>query len=291
VHSQPADLLDWVVLTTGTRPAQVAAAVASLQANGCCATVVVVSNGAGGEVLGRDTGAVVVESATNLGIPGGRDLGLRHTSSALVGFLDDDAELRTSAQTVLDAFAADPALGAVSLRLVDEHGTSNSRHVPRPGGRGAALPGPVTTFLGGASVIRRGAYLQVGGYFDALHYGHEELELGWRLIDAGWGIRYLPDVVVFHPRTDIGRHDTGWFMTGRNRVWVARRTLPWPIAVVHVLSWLLVGLVRAPDWACRRSYLSGWWSGWRSRWPDGGRRPITWRGVWRLTRLGRPPVI
>ena len=77
-------------------------------------------------------------------------------------------------------------------------------------------------------------------------------------------------------------------MTGRNRVWIARRTLPWPIALLHVTFWFMVGVARAPKGDCRASYLRGWWSGWRGRIEH---RPIRWSTVWKLTRLGRPPVI
>ena len=125
------------------------------------------------------------------------------------------------------------------------------------------MSGEVAYFLGGACAIRREAYEQVGGYFTELFYGHEEIELSWRLIDAGWTIRYLADVEVFHPRTEIGRHADGWRLTGRNRVWIARRTLPWPVALIHVAAWLILGTARAPGGDCRRSYLAGWWSGWR----------------------------
>lgn len=230
----------------------------------------------------------MITSDENLGVPGGRDLGLRTTPADIVGFLDDDAELRPGAsERVQAAFAEDSQLGAVALRLVDEEGVTARRHVPRAGASGGDESGEVALFLGGACAIRRAAYEQVGGYFTELFYAHEELELAWRLIDAGWRIRYLADVEVFHPRTEISRHEHGWELTGRNRVWIARRTLPWPVAVVHVLIWLVLGTLRAPG-ECRRAYIRGWRRGWRG---DLGRCPIRWRTVWRLTRLGRPPVI
>ena len=292
------DSLAWVLLTMGDRPDQLAAAVNSIiratppAAESQSNSIVVVANGCSGGAVPAELGAEVIVSTENLGIPAGRDLGVRSTTSAVVGFLDDDATLETSTVSIITAFAEDPALGAVSFRLVDEFGESSTRHVPRPGGRRPSESGPVTTFLGGASAIRRSAYDEVGGYFGDLHYGHEELELSWRLIDAGWEVRYLAEVEVFHPRTVIGRHKHGWRLTGRNRVWVARRTLPWPVAWVHVLIWLLLGVVRAPDATCRRSYVSGWWEGWRTTWASGSaRRPISWRGVWRLTHLGRPPIV
>ncbi len=279
--------MDWVVLTTGGRPAALAQAVASLAAAPDNGEVVVVSNGGG--PLVPPAGTRVVESAMNLGVPGGRDLGVRSTSASVVGFLDDDAEFLGELGRIQGEFDEDPGLGAVSLRLVDEDGATSRRHVPRAGNGDPDESGGVAYFLGGACAIRREAYEQVGGYFTELFYGHEEIELSWRLIDAGWtNPLSRRDVEVFHPRTEIGRHADGWRLTGRNRVWIARRTLPWPVAIVHVGAWLVLGAVRAPSGDCRRSYLQGWWSGWHEQIE---RRPIRWRTVMTLTKLGRPPII
>lgn len=285
--------IEWVVLTTGNRPEALRHALRSLAhaTDGAC-PIVVVANGAPDLVVPAQPGVRIEVTEENLGVPGGRDLGLRATGATVVGFLDDDAVLRTDVAGFMRMFELDPDLGAVSFRIVDEDGRSTGRHVPRPGGADPELGGPVTHFLGGACAIRRAAYDQAGGYFSSLFYGHEEIELSWRLIDAGWGIRYAADVEVFHPRTEISRHEDGWRLTGRNRVWIARRTLPWPVAIVHVTVWLALGFVRAPGLRCRCSYLAGWYRGWRTRWTDGSpRRPIAWATVWRLTRLGRPPVV
>lgn len=274
--------IKWVVLTMGDRPTALEAATASLPAGSC----LVVANGAGELAVAGDVR--VLSLPENLGIPGGRHAGLRHADASIVGFLDDDAELRGDASRIAGTFDADPALGAVALRLVDENGDTARRHVPRLGGRHPEASGDVALFLGGACAIRRDAYEQVGGYFTDLFYGHEEVELCWRLVDAGWSIRYLADVEVFHPKTSIERHPDGWELTGRNRVLIARRTLPWPVAFVHVGLWLALGLRRAPKGECRRRYLAGWKRGWRM---DVDRAPISWRGVIRLTRLGRPPIV
>jgi GT2 family glycosyltransferase len=274
----------------GNRPKELRAAVGSLlDQAGDHDRVLVVSNGAGPFDL--DSGVQVVVSEHNLGVPAGRDLGARSGQAEVIAFLDDDAVLLGQADRIRQAFGHDPQLAAVALRLVDEDGQSLTRHVPRLRGARPTQSGAVAYFLGGASAVRRDAYDGVGGYFTDLHYGHEEIELSWRLIDAGWTIRYLADVEVFHPRTDIARHAEGWRLTGRNRVWIARRTLPWPIAVVHTVLWLVLGVVRAGS-GSRWSYTAGWWSGWRTDWPSTApRRPISWATVWRLTRLGRPPVV
>ena len=277
--------VEWVLLTMGDRPVALGAAVASVSEDG--ATAIVVANGCQRADLGALDDAQIVVSHENVGVPGGRDIGMGKSSSPFVGFLDDDATLGRGATSRLrEVFATDDRVGAVSLRLVDEAGATARRHVPRRGSAGADESGEVVTFLGGASAIRREAYDEVGGYFTDLFYGHEELELSWRLIDAGWSIRYVADVEVFHPKTDISRHADGWRLTGRNRVWIARRTLPWAIAIVHVVAWLGLGVIRAPS-GCRQSYVMGWLSGWRG---DVGRSPIRWSTVRRLGQLGRLPI-
>ena len=127
--------MDWVVLTTGGRPAALEQAVASLMGSSDSARVLVISNGAG--PIDPAAGAHVVESATNRGIPGGRDLGIEASVTGIVGFLDDDAEFRGDVARVQSEFDLDDALGAVSFRLVDEEGSTSRRHVPRAGSGGA----------------------------------------------------------------------------------------------------------------------------------------------------------
>ncbi len=188
--------MDWVVLTPGGRPAALEQAVASLMRSNDSNRVLVISNGAGATT--PPAGARVVESATNRRVPGGRDLGIEASVTGTVGFLDDDAEFRGNTVRVQREFDVDASLGAVSFRLVDENGSTSRRHVPRAGSGHPSESGEVAYFLGSACAIRREAYEQVGGYFTELFYGHEEIELGWWLIDAGWRIHHLADVEVFH---------------------------------------------------------------------------------------------
>ena len=283
--TSPGGTLEWIVLTRGDRAHELAHAVASVHPE----PVTLVVNGAAQPPTDAPPADRVVALPENVGVPAGRDVGLRSVDAELVGFLDDDAEARPGVNdAVREAFAADPQLGAVALRLVDETGATARRHVPRLGGQGADRSGEVALFLGGACAVRREAYLDAGGYWGDLFYGHEEVELCWRLVDRGWRIGYLADAVVFHPRTEISRHADGWRLTGRNRVLIARRTLPWPVAIVHVAAWLVLGAYRALDAETRRAYVAGWREGWRHA---VDRSPIRWRTVARLALLGRPPIL
>ena len=69
-------------------------------------------------------------------------------------------------------------------------------------------------------------------------------DLSWQLLDRGWDIRYSPEVTVTHPTTTPRRHEMAARLTARNRVWLARRNLPWPLALTYVAVWVTITAVR-----------------------------------------------
>jgi hypothetical protein len=282
-----------VVLTTGNRPEQLCEAIGSALSQGdVTVEVVVVANGAMPSELAivEAEGVHLVSTPENVGIPAGRNLGAQHAGAAVLAFLDDDACFARADVLArgVGAMTEDQRLGAIALRIVDEHGHTARRHVPRIGSRHPDRSGPVTSFLGGAVLIRRAAFEPAGAYAGEFRYAMEETDLALRLIDRGWTIVYDGAPAVLHPRSDPARHAGAARRTMRNRVWLAYRNLPTPLAVVYVANWLLIATARQPRQL--RSLLAGIGDGWRSR-PRGQRSPIQWRTVVRLTRLGRPPVV
>jgi GT2 family glycosyltransferase len=278
-----------VILTMGDRPAELARAVASIASQqGDPADIVVVGNGV---PLPAVPGARTVSLLENVGIPAGRNAGVRETSGELVLFLDDDGWLpRTDALDRLRAEFADPRLGIVSFRIADPvTGATQRRHVPRLRAGDPLRSGEVTTFLGGASMVRRAVLDQVGGLPDAFFYAHEETDLAWRALDAGWSIRYDAGTEMMHPATSPARHASYYRMNARNRVWLARRRLPWPLVPAYLGVWVALTAARTRDRRLLRTWAAGFVEGWRT--DPGERRPMSWRTVARMTRLGRPPVI
>ena len=279
-----------VVLTRGDRPQALQQALASIRSQrNVDVHIVVVANGIGPEATTGIDADTIVHLDTNVGIPEGRNVGARSCDAELVLFLDDDAELadHDTLTSLVGQFGADPSLAAVGLRLVDEHGATSQRHVPRWGGRGADRCGEVTAFLGGAVMMRSAAFAQVGGYAGQFFYAMEESDLSLRLIDAGWTLWYDANHQVRHPRVEPSRHAGAAEHTARNRVWMAHRSLPALMAVLYVTNWLVITTARQPRQV--GAVLRGYRTGWRTR--IGPRRPISWATVWRLTRLGRPPVV
>ncbi|MGW3085634.1 glycosyltransferase family 2 protein [Streptomyces sp. NPDC001108] len=285
-----------VVITMGNRPEELRALLDSVAAQeGDRIEVVVVGNGA--PVPDVPAGVRTVELPENLGIPGGRNVGIEAfgPSGADVDallFLDDDGLLpRTdTAELCRRAFEEDPRLGIVSFRIADpDTGVTQRRHVPRLRASDPMRSSRVTTFLGGANAVRTKVIAEVGPLPGQFFYAHEETDLAWRALDAGWMIDYRADMVLSHPTTAPSRHAVYHRMVARNRVWLARRNLPAPLVPVYLGVWMLLTLLRKPSGAALKAWFGGFREGWST--PCGTRRPMKWRTVWRLTRLGRPPVI
>ncbi|MEU1292991.1 glycosyltransferase [Streptomyces sp. NPDC005840] len=288
------------VVTMGNRPDEVDALLESVAKQDLAPTrILIVGNGCPlpdfAERLSLPGEVTLLEVDENLGCPGGRNVALERIRDFgdvdVVVELDDDGLLVDAdvLRRVADHFAADPRLGIVGFRIADEHGETQRRHVPRVGAADPLRGGYVTGFLGGGHGLRTTMLDQVGDWPAAFFFAHEETDLAWRAADGGWRIRYAPELLLQHPKTSPARHAIYYRVNARNRVWLVRRRLPWPLVPVHLGVWTALTLLRIRSRAGLRAWFGGFVEGWRE--PAGERRPMRWRTVWRLTRLGRPPVI
>jgi GT2 family glycosyltransferase len=284
--------LSVVVLTMGNRPVELKKAVDSaLTQKGVEVEIVLVGNGA--DIPGSWPETVrVVRLPENVGIPAGRNRGVEASTGELILFLDDDGyyDSHDLGAHLRDRFTADPKLGIVSFRVRDpEGGPGERRHVPRLRAGDPLRSSEVTTFLGGACAVRRAVFDAACGLPEDFFYAHEETDLAWQALNAGYHIMYDASCVMFHPAVSPTRHAMFYRLNARNRVWLARRNLPWPIAFTYLAVWVGMTVARERKMASLRPWFGGFREGWRK--PAGPRRPISWRTVWRMTRLGRPPVI
>ncbi|MGY3683139.1 glycosyltransferase family 2 protein [Streptomyces sp. TE33382] len=240
-------------------------------------------------------GVTTIELDENLGCPGGRNVGLRRLAELgdvdVVIELDDDGLLvdKDVFRKVQELFAADPGLGIIGFRIADEHGETQRRHIPRLRATDPMRRGPVTAFLGGGHAFSMEMLARTGHWPAEFFFTHEETDLSWRALDAGWKILYEPDLLLQHPKTSPARHAVYYRMTARNRVWLARRNLPLPLVPAYLGTWTLLTVARTRSMKGLRAWAGGFAEGVRT--PCGDRRPMRWSTVWRMTRLGRPPVI
>jgi GT2 family glycosyltransferase len=280
-----------VVLTQGRRPEDLRRSVQSvLGQRGVDVDVVVVGNG--WDPQGLLPSARALALVENVGAAAGRNAGVPHVKGDFLLFLDDDATLvdDDALERIARMFTAAPELGAVQPRVVDPSGRAAPRQwVPRLRVGDRTRSSDVAAVWEGAVVVRRQAFERAGGWPAPFFYFHEGIDLAWRIWDAGYRVRYAGDVVAFHPAPSAKRHDYFHYLSSRNRVWLARRNLPLPLAAAHVAIWFVrttAGLRSVQD---ARELLRGYLDGFREA--PGERQPLRWRTVWRMTVAGRPPVI
>ena len=281
-----------VVLTQGRRPADLDRAIRSVLAQrGAAPDVVVVGNG--WQPTGLPAGVGAVGLPENVGIPAGRNAGVASVTGDLLLFLDDDARL-TDPDFLAEAvrrFDADPGLGLLQPRVDGPGGVPGPRRwTPRMRVGDRRRSSPVFSVWEGAVVVRRTVFDRTGGWPEPFFYAHEGIELAWRVWDAGAVVRYAGDLAVEHPLTVTTRHRDFYRLNARNRVWLAKRNLPWVLGVPYVLTWTalqVVRSVRSP--ATLLPWFRGWIEGWRS--DAGPRRPLRCASISRMTWHGRPPVV
>jgi len=280
-----------VVLTMGKRPDDLHRGLASVLSQ-CDVDLDVVVVGNGWRPVGLPEGVKAKGLPENLGIPAGRNAGVGLVEGTLLFFLDDDACLpvddilaRMAAQ-----FAVDPTLGMIQPRVVDPAGRPAPRRwTPRVRVGDPARSSPAMNVWEGAVAIRRDAFEFAGGWPAPFWYAHEGIELAWRVWDGGFHVRYDGGIEVFHPAIQPTRHAEFYRFQARNRVWLARRNLPLPVAALYLLAWTGVSAARLRSRTAWRETLRGYQIGLAQR--AGERRPLRWRTIWRMTRAGHPPVI
>ncbi|GAB2859772.1 glycosyltransferase [Streptomyces deserti] len=172
-----------------------------------------------------------------------RNHGARALRTPYVAFSDDDSWWAPGAlSTAVRLFEEHPRLGLIAARTLvgpqEEPDPLNDVLATSPLGPATDLPGTqVLGFLACASVVRRSAYLDAGGFHRLLFFGGEETLLAYDLAARGWGVTHCPDVVAHHhpaPAPRTGRP----VVQRRNELLTAwlRRPLPYALARTRALA-------------------------------------------------------
>lgn len=277
------------LLSMGNRPAELQRALTALkEQRGVRMDVVLLGNGWVPE--GLPDWVRTIHSPENLGCPAGRNVAAAEAQGEYIFFYDDDGEL-TDPDTLakMVAFMED-GVAVVQPRGVDPDGKPSPRRwTPRLRTSLEDPGGDVAVFWEAMAMIRRSAFEEAGGWPGEYFFGHEGIDLAMRLLDRGWRIRYEPSLVVHHPAHPSARHDHFYRTNARNRAWVARRNLPAVLVPMYLGVWALATILRVREPAMIRVWFKGLLEGLQGDHP-GERRPISWRTVWRMTMLGRPPL-
>jgi mycofactocin system glycosyltransferase len=195
-----------VVIPVRNRCAELDRCLAALDPGG---KVIVVDDGSGDSqsvalAAGRH-GALCLRRPASGGPAAARNSALSSVDSTFVAFLDSDCVPSPGWLHALVGHFDDPAVAAVAPRVraapASLIGAGDrclaSRSPLDMGGAEAQVvaSGRVPYVPSAALVVRRTALAE--GFDEGLRYG-EDVDLVWRLIDAGWRVRYDPRVTVYH---------------------------------------------------------------------------------------------
>lgn len=280
-----------VVLSMGNRPTELAQALETLH-NQVGVEVDCVLVGNGWQPEGLPDWVRTIHEPENVGIPEGRNIGARAARGEFIFFYDDDAYLPTAdvLARMTKVLVTNPDIGVVQPRGTDPYGRQPPRRwVPRLRVRAGGSGGDTAVFWEALCMIRRTAFEQVGGWPGNFFYGHEGIDIAMRLLDAGWRLRYEPSIIVKHPATQATRHAVFYRMNARNRVWLARRNLPLVLVPLYLAVWVAITVLRVHQREPLKVWFKGFWEGLTTN--PGTREPMSWQTVWRMVKLGRPPII
>lgn len=137
-------------------------------------------------------GARLVRRESSGGPAAARNSGLVATRRPFVAFVDSDCVIEPSELLAVAAHLADPCVGAAAPRIGTDPALDlgPDEALVQPRSRVSYVP---TTAL----VVRRDAIENIGGFDESLRYG-EDVDLVWRLVAAGWSVRYDPSVLARH---------------------------------------------------------------------------------------------
>lgn len=168
----------------------------------------------------------ILAAGNNLGAAA-RNLGVRKAQAPYIALCDDDTWWEAgSLARAADLFDAHPRLAVATARILvgpeqrEDPICSELERSPLP--REPGMPGPpLLGFMAGASVVRRAAFLDAGGFEPRFFLGGEEELLAADLVAAGWWLCYVPELLVHHhpsPRRDVPSRR--WHLV-RNALWSA----------------------------------------------------------------------
>ena len=233
------------------------------------------------EIAGRLEDITVLRSETNLGYAGGVNLGVRSVPAQYLAVMNADCVVEGNwIAPCVDMVEQDEDIAAVCPTVLLADGTGINaeglllhmagfgfnRHLGHAVGTAATAPTRVNGVQGTAFVIKRSVLDRIGGWSELGFLYHEDVELSWAIMAAGYEVWHVPTPAVLHDY-HLTMSAEKFFLLERNRIEMlatylgfGTRLLISPIVVATELAvWLYAvrkrsGLAGA-KW---RSYQSVW---------------------------------
>jgi len=197
--------VDVVVLTWNDGELLGAAVESALASHGVDVRVLVVDNGSDPPaVVPCDRGLVLVRNGANVGVARGRNQGAALATAPYVCFLDSDARLLPGTLIrLVEALEERPEAALAAPVFTGQSPDASAGRAPSPAVKLLRVLGlrhtyaPVTGHgprwdvdfaIGACQLVRREAFVSVGGFDESYFYGPEDVDLCLRLREQGWRV-------------------------------------------------------------------------------------------------------
>jgi len=168
----------------------------------------------------------VIRLPRNMGAAG-RNAGVAAAQTPYVAFCDDDVWWAPgSLARAAELMDSHPRLVAITGRVLvgpeEFEDPTSTQMAVSPLENELGLPGmTVMGFLAGACMLRRSAFLAVGGYHPRFFLGIEEGVMSMDFMSMGWIMAYIPDVVIHHHPSSQRDSSARRRLILRNALWCA----------------------------------------------------------------------
>jgi GT2 family glycosyltransferase len=165
----------------------------------------------------------IINLPENRGVEG-YNQGISSASGNILLLIDNDMDLlqEDSLEKIVNKFETNPKLGVVALQVRECGSNQLSPNNPKYWNeKGNDTIGyPCSTFDGGGVAFRKDVLEQTGAYLPEFFVYHSEVDLSTRIWDAGYEIRYFPEIAVCHRESSVARNLNRQTMyTARNYLW------------------------------------------------------------------------
>lgn len=179
----------------------------------------------------------------NIGIEA-YNIGFKNAKGEYIVILDDDSfPQKDAVRRMVDKFASDPKLGVVAFDVRNFYNYDDVKNEAgdEPGEAAketaAVAQDYLLAFNGAGAGVRRGLLEEVGFYPEEFFLYWNEQDTAFRILNAGYQIKFFADVVAYHKYSPQNR--TSWrapYYYTRNAFWLIWKNYPLDMALKITLK-------------------------------------------------------
>ena len=193
-----------------------------------------------------------IASKENLGVSRGRNFAIEQSKAPVLVLIDDDAEFQDTdvLQRINDAVIENPHVGILAMKILyyqNRQFQLNAFPHKSFEKRKHLQSFDTYYFAGCGNIIVKEAFDKVGPFPTDFFYGMEEYDLSYRVLESGYSIKYIANIVLLHKESPEGRQTKSDKLRGMwvNKTKVAWRYLPMPYYITTAIMWSIFFLLKS----------------------------------------------